>query len=226
MARRVVVTGAGVISAIATGREEFWDALEAMRSGAKLVELERFGTIGAFPAPPDDGAEERFGRKSARRMDRTGRLGAVAAALALEDAGDLGVGARADRLRDRLGPRRCRARSTRRTRRSSSAAPTGCRAFAVPLGLPNTAASAVAREHRLHGPSTSIGTACAAGSDAIGAAFRLIRDGHADAMVAGGADAALTPFLIAGYRSSARCRPALGDPTKLSRPFDRGATGS
>ena len=91
MRRRVVVTGAGVISSIATGREEFWDALQAMRSGAKLVELDRFGIIGAFPAPEDDGAEERFGRRNARRMDRAGRLAAVATALALEDAGELGV---------------------------------------------------------------------------------------------------------------------------------------
>ena len=79
------------------------------------------------------------------------------------------------------------ARSARRT-----AAPTPCTRrtttffergadrmspFSIPLGLPNTAASAVAREHGLHGPSSSIGTACAAGSDAIGMAFRLIRDG-------------------------------------------------
>ena len=62
--------------------------------------------------------------------------------------------------------------------------------FAIPLSLPNTAASAVARENNLHGPTTSIGTACAAGSDAIGAAMRLIRGGFAEAMVAGGAEAA------------------------------------
>ena len=219
MRRRVVVTGAGVISSIAAGREEFWDALQAMRSGAKLVELDRFGTIGAFPALPDD-AEERFGRRNARRMDRAGRLAAVAASLAIEDAGDLGVDDQrfgcaigsahggADTMHE--------AYETFFERGADRLSP-----FSIPLGLPNTAASAVAREHGLHGPSASIGTACAAGSDAIGMAFRLVRDGHADAMVAGGADAAITPFLIAGYKKLGALSPGLGEPTKLSRPFDR-----
>jgi 3-oxoacyl-[acyl-carrier-protein] synthase II len=223
MRRRVVVTGAGVISSIATGREEFWDALQAMRSGARLVELERYGTIGAFPSLPDD-AEERFGRRNARRMDRTGRLAAVATALALEDAGDLGVDDQrfgcaigsahggADTLHE--------AYETFFERGADRLSP-----FSIPLGLPNTAASAVAREHGLHGPSASIGTACAAGSDAIGTAFRLIRDGQADAMVAGGADAAITPFLIAGCKKLGALSPGLGEPTKLSRPFDRGRDG-
>jgi 3-oxoacyl-[acyl-carrier-protein] synthase II len=224
MRRRVVVTGAGVISSIATGREEFWDALQAMRSGAKVVELDRYGSIGAFPAPEDDGAEERFGRKNARRMDRAGRLGAVAAALALEDAGDLGLAS--ERIGCAIGSAHGGADTTHEAyetffeRGADRMSP-----FAVPLGLPNTAASAVARQHALHGPSTSIGTACAAGSDAIGAAFRLVRDGYADAMVAGGADAAITPFLIAGYKKLGALSPGLGDPLTLSRPFDRARDG-
>src|SRR5262245_15061788 len=223
MRRRVVVTGAGVISSIAAGREEFWDALQAMRSGAKVVELDRFGAIGAFPAPPDD-AEERFGRRNARRMDRTGRLAAVATALALEDAGDLGVDDQrfgcaigsahggADTMHE--------AYETFFERGADRLSP-----FSIPLGLPNTAASAVAREHGLHGPSASIGTACAAGSDAIGTAFRLVRDGYADAMVAGGADAAITPYLIAGYKKLGALSPGQGDPRTLSRPFDKGRDG-
>ena len=224
MRRRVVVTGAGVISPIATGREEFWDALQAMRSGAKLVELDRFGIIGAFPAPEDDGAEERFGRRNARRMDRAGRLAAVATALALEDAGELGVPA--ERIGCAIGSAHGgadtihEAYTTFFERGADRMSP-----FSIPLGLPNTAASAVARENSLHGPSSSIGTACAAGSDAIGMAFRLIRDGQADAMVAGGADAAITPFLIAGYRKLGALSPGAAEPTRLSRPFDRARDG-
>src|SRR5262249_7689509 len=211
-------------SSIATGREEFWDALQAMRSGAKLVELDRFGTIGAFPAPADDGAEERFGRKNARRMDRAGRLAAVATALALDDAGD--GGGSAERIGCAIGSAHGGADTMHEAyetffeRGADRMSP-----FSIPLGLPNTAASAVAREHGLHGPSASIGTACAAGSDAIGTAFRLIRDGHADAMAAGGAGAALTPVLVARYQKLGALSPALREPTVLSRPFDKGRDG-
>lgn len=217
------MTGASVISPIGIGCEELWDSLQAMRSGASRVELEGFGSIVAFVAPPD-GAEERFGKKAARRMDRAGRLAAVTAAMALEDAGDLGlepheigtaIGSAhggAETLHD--------AYETFFLRGADRLSP-----FAIPLSLPNTAASAVARENNLHGPSTSIGTACAAGSDAIGAAYRLIRDGSAEAMVAGGAEAAVTAFVIAGYRKLGALSPGIGDPTLVSRPFDRARDG-
>ena len=217
------MSGASVISPIGTGREALWDALQAMRSGAGRIELEGFGSIVAFMAPPD-GAEERFGKKAARRMDRAGRLAAVTAALALEDAGDLqlephqigtAIGSAhggAETLHD--------AYETFFLRGSDRLSP-----FAIPLSLPNTAASAVARENNLLGPSTSIGTACAAGSDAIGAAYRLIRDGSAEAMVAGGAEAAVTAFVIAGYRKLGALSPGNGDPKLVSRPFDRARDG-
>ena len=217
------MAGASVISPIGTGREALWDALQAMRSGAGRIELEGFGSIVAFMAPPD-GAEERFGKKAARRMDRAGRLAAVTAALALEDAGDLqlephqigtAIGSAhggAETLHD--------AYETFFLRGSDRLSP-----FAIPLSLPNTAASAVARENNLLGPSTSIGTACAAGSDAIGAAYRLIRDGSAEAMVAGGAEAAVTAFVIAGYRKLGALSPGNGDPKLVSRPFDRARDG-
>lgn len=95
----------------------------------------------------------------------------------------------------------------------------------VPLSLPNSAISATARVHGLRGPSLAIATACAAGSDAIGSATALIRDGRADAMLAGGAEAAITPLTIAGYARlgalSTADRPAM----QASRPFDRGRDG-
>jgi 3-oxoacyl-[acyl-carrier-protein] synthase II len=223
MRRRVVVTGAGVLSPIGTGREALWDGLEAMRSGASRIELEGFGSIVAFMAPAD-GAEERFGKKAARRMDRAGRLAAVTAAMALEDAGDLGL--EPHQIGTAIGSAHGGAETMHEAyetfflRGSDRLSP-----FAIPLGLPNTAASAVARENGLRGPSTSIGTACAAGSDAIGAALRLIRDGSAEAMVAGGAEAAVTPFVIAGYRKLGALSPGAGDPTLVSRPFDRTRDG-
>jgi 3-oxoacyl-[acyl-carrier-protein] synthase II len=221
--RRVVVTGAGVVSSIATGREAFWDALAAMRSGARRVELDGVDPVVAFPAPETD-AEERFGRKEARRMDRAGRLAAVAAALALEDAGDLGlepgqIGASVGCAHGGVDTIH-EAYRTLFERGADRVSP-----FTIPLGLPNTAASAVARAHVLRGPSTAVATACAAGSDAIGIATAIVRSGRAEAMVAGGAEAAVSPFVITGYRKLGALSPGAGAPEAASRPFDRGRDG-
>ncbi len=223
MRRRVVVTGAGVVTSIGAGREAFWDALAAMRSGAERIVVEGIGDLVAFPAPADD-AEERFGRKEARRMDRAGRLAATAAALALEDAGDLALPG--TRVGSATGSAHGGAETIHEAYRAFfERGPDRISPFSIPLGLPNSAAGAVARAHRLYGPSTSIGTACAAGSDAIGTALRVIRDGSADAMVAGGADAALTPFVVAGYRKLGALSPGRGAPEAVCRPFDRARDG-
>jgi 3-oxoacyl-[acyl-carrier-protein] synthase II len=223
MTRRVVITGASVVCSVAVGREAFWDALAAMHSGARRVAVDGVGEIVAFPAPDTD-AEERFGRREARRMDRVGRLAAVTAALALEDAGggDL-PGARCgaavgcahggvDTLHE--------AYTTFFERGADRISP-----FAIPLGLPNSPASATARAHGLHGPSTAVATACAAGTDAIGFALEAIRDDRADAMVAGGAEAPISPLVVAGYRKLGALSPGAGEPGAASRPFDRARDG-
>ena len=189
MRRRVVVTGASVISPIGNGREEFWDSLQAMRSGASRIDLPGFGSIVAFMAPPD-GAEERFGRKAARRMDRAGRLAAVAAAIALEEAGDLGLepheigwrSASATAARD----------AVRGVRDLLHRGPDRLSPFAIPLWLTNMAAA----PWRARTPARPVdvdrdGLRRRLGRDRGG--VRLIRGGRAEAMVAGGADAPLAP---------------------------------
>ena len=151
----------------------------------------------AFPVPELD-AEERFGRRDARRMDRDGQLAAVAATLALEHAGDLGLPA------ERVGVAVGNAHGGMATMDAAYRAlhergPDRVSPFSVPLALPNAPAAGVARVLGLHGPSSAVCTACAAGSDAIGLALLAIRDGRADAMLAGGAEAPLSAFTLAGY---------------------------
>ena len=224
MRRRVVITGAGVVSPIGAGAGAFWDALAAGRSGAGTVAIEGVGDICAFPVTEGEDARERFGQRDARRMDRSGRLAAVAASWALEDAGDLGVdperigisigsvhgGADAlleahraflERGADRVGP------------------------LAIPMSLANHPCAAAARVLGLRGPSAAPTTACAAGSDAIGCALSALRDGRADAMIAGGADAPLSPLVIAGYIKVGALTPSVRPPLESSRPFDLGRDG-
>ena len=225
MARRVVITGAGVVTSIGTGAEAFWDALADGRSGAARVEVQGVPPAVAFPVPDLD-AEERFGRRDARRMDRDTQLAAVAATLALEDAGDPGLPA------DRIGVAVGNAHGGMATmdaayralyeRGADRVSP-----FSVPLALPNAPAAGVARVLGLHGPSSAVCTACAAGSDAIGLALAVIRDGRADAMLAGGAEAPLSAFTLAGYGQLGALARGGGDtdPADLSRPFDRARSG-
>ena len=107
MSRRVVVTGVGVVSSIGVGVDGFWNALADGVSGASVLELE-----GEPPTPvcrvEDFDGEALFGRRDSRRMDRCAQLATAAAQLALADAGDLGLRARARGREHRLGPRRHR----------------------------------------------------------------------------------------------------------------------
>lgn len=223
MDRRVAITGLGIASCLGVEVEEFWDALLAGRSGARVVELPG---LPAVPACTVEGfaAEERVPRREVKRMDRVAQLAAFAAAAALEDAGETGVdpwrfgaaigcahgGAAtlddatrtlADRGLDRVSP------------------------FTVPLALTNASVAGVARIHGLMGPTAAPATACAAGTDAIGFAYERIRFGVADAMVAGGAEAAIIPPIVAGYLRLGAIASLERGAEGASRPFDRARDG-
>ena len=222
--RRVVVTGLGVIAPTGRGVEEFWDSLEAGRSGARLIEFPGVAPAVLCPIEGFD-PEAWFSRRDARRMDRCGQLAAAAALLALEDAGgDLGL------PEGRVGASVGSAHGGAQTlsdayqayyeRGADRVSP-----FAIPLSLTNVAAASTARALGLRGPSAAPCTACAAGADAIGAALALIREDRADAMFAGGADAPLAPVIVAGYRSLGALASVSREPEQASRPFDRDRDG-
>jgi 3-oxoacyl-[acyl-carrier-protein] synthase II len=219
MGRRVVVTGVGVVSSIGVGVDAFWAALAGGVSGASVLEL-----AGEPPTPvcrvKDFDGEALFGRRDARRMDRCAQLATAAAQLALEDAGgDLGLSH--DRIGASIGSAHGgmgtldEAYRTYFERGSDRVSP-----FMIPLALTNTACAAVARTLQLRGPSSSTCTACAAGADAIGTALWLIRSGRADAMLAGGADSAISPVVLAGYRNLGALATLRHGAEGASRPFD------
>jgi 3-oxoacyl-[acyl-carrier-protein] synthase II len=93
------------------------------------------------------------------------------------------------------------------------------------LGLTNSPVAAVARILGLRGPSSTVATACAAGNDAIGLAVSIIRSGAADAMLAGGAEAPVSPFIVAAYKQLGALSTSGRPPEEASRPFDRARDG-
>ncbi|MGD9694291.1 MAG: beta-ketoacyl synthase [Thermoleophilia bacterium] len=219
-----MITGAGVVSSLGAGVESFWDDLAAGRSGAASMEVEGVGSLPGFPVTDGEDARERFGQRDARRMDRSGRLASVAGAMALEDAGDLDLPS--ERVGISLGSVHggadtlLEAHRTLIERGADRVGP-----LTIPLSLANHPCAAASRVLGLRGPSNATATACAAGSDAIGQALSAIRDGRADAMLAGGADAALSPLVVAGYLRMGALGRGNGRPEAASRPFDRARDG-
>jgi len=222
--RRVVITGAGVVSPLGAGVEVLWDALADGRTGVDVVEVEAVGAVPAFPVRDGEDARERFGQRDARRMDRAGRLSAVAGALALEDAGHLGVAP--ERIGVSIGSVHGGAETLMEAHRTLlERGPDRVGPLAIPLSLANHPCAAAARALDLRGPSSATSTACAAGADAIGAALGMIRDGRAEAVLAGGADAALSPLVVAGYLKVGALNGDPAGPERASRPFDRSREG-
>lgn len=223
--RRVVITGAGAVTPFGLGREALWEGLSEARSGAVRTSIDHIGDITVFPVEGlAEAAEARFGRRDVRRMDRAGMLAALAGALALEDAGDTGLAP--ERIGVAVGcvhGGAATAFEAHRVLLERGADRVG--PLSVPLSLPNGAVAATARLLGLRGASTAPSTACAAGSDAVGAALSLIREGRVDAALAGGAEAPLSPVVAAGYLKmgalSGSDRPA----HEASRPFDRARDG-
>jgi 3-oxoacyl-[acyl-carrier-protein] synthase II len=225
MTRRVVITGLGIVSPLGSSVDTFWKSLMSGASGARRVALDGIADVTAFPVDGvDDAARARFGQREIRRMDRVGRLATLAAAAALSDSGEHGVPA--ERIGAMVGCVHGGAQTlhdaevTLATRGAERVSP-----LAIPLGLTNSAVAAVARTLDLRGPTGVTGTACAAGTDAVGAGVELIRSGRADLALAGGAEAPLAALLVTGYRQLGALSQTQRPPQEASRPFDTARDG-
>lgn len=222
--RRVVITGLGIESPLGSTIDGFWDAVLTGRSGAVTTDVPGVGPLPVFAVDEADRARDRFGQRESRRMSRAGRFAALAAAAALQDAGDHGVAS--ERIGASVGSVHGgteafeEAVAVMRDRGADRMSP-----LTVPLGLVNSPVAATSRALGLRGPSSAVSTACAAGSDAIGTAVSWIRDGRADLVVAGGAEAPITPLVVGGYLRLGALSRGGGPPKRCSRPFDRARDG-
>jgi 3-oxoacyl-[acyl-carrier-protein] synthase II len=225
--KRVVVTGVGAITPIGNTPSEYWKGLLSGRNGIDFITLfdaskhdcRIAGEVKNFD--PHDFME----RKEAKRMDRFSQFGVAAAKQALLDANLVINELNAEQVGVMIGSgvggiKVLEDQQTVYLNRG----PDRCSPFMIPMMIANMAAGLTAIHTGAKGPNSCAVTACAAGSNAIGDAFRQIQGGYAQAMICGGCEAAITPLSVAGF-AAARALSTLNDPARACRPFDRDRDG-
>ncbi len=226
--KRVVVTGVGAITPIGNTQLEYWSGLLSGRNG--------IGNITHFDASHHDcriaGEVKNFDpqdymeRKEAKRMDRFAQFGVSAAKQALADAQLVINDLNAEQIGVMIGSgigglKVLEDQQTIYLNRG----PDRCSPFMIPMMIANMASGLTAIQIGAKGPNSCPVTACAAGSNAIGDAFRLVQNGYAQAMICGGTEAAITPLSIAGFSACKALSLRNDDPTHASRPFDKDRDG-
>jgi 3-oxoacyl-[acyl-carrier-protein] synthase II len=226
--KRVVVTGVGAITPIGNTPAEYWEGLLSGRNG--------IGEITLFDASRHDcriagevknfDPQDYMDRKEAKRMDRFSQFGVSAAKQALTDANFVINDLNAEQVGVIIGSgiggiKVLEDQQTIYLNRG----PDRCSPFMIPMMIANMAAGLTAIHTGAKGPNTCTVTACAAGSNAIGDAFRMIQGGYAQAMICGGTEAAITPLSLAGFAACKALSFRNDDPQKACRPFDKDRDG-
>ncbi|NIP41756.1 MAG: beta-ketoacyl-ACP synthase II [candidate division Zixibacteria bacterium] len=226
--KRCVITGIGPVSPIGTGKDKFWDSLKNGVSGARKVT--RFD-ISPYPSQvaaevPDFEVTDYMDKKVARRSDLVQQFSVAATKLAIEDAGlDL------EKIdREMMGVVYGSGVGGISTFENQievllNKGPGRVSPFFIPMMIADMTAGLIALTYGLKGPNYATLSACASSSNALADAYQLIRTGDADIMVAGGAEAAVTPASFAGFCSAKAISTRNDAPEKASRPFDAGRDG-
>lgn len=225
---RVVVTGLGAVTPLGNNVERMWENLVRGESGVRRIDT--FETEGQkvkiAALVRDFDANELFGVKDARRMDRFSQFAVAAAEQAILDAG-----LELDRTdRERVGvyvgsgiggiQTLADQHETLLARGAGKVSPT-----LVPMMISNMAAAMISIRLGAYGPTLSPVTACSIGNTAIGEAFHRIQAGRTDVIIAGGAEAAITDLSLASFANATALSSRNDDPAAASRPFDRDRDG-
>lgn len=227
--RRVVVTGVGVVSPLGTGNQKNWDALINGRSG--------IGTIARFDASvlpvriagevDDFEAEQFIDKKEIKKMDLFIQYALAAAQFAMEDSGLRITDENAERVGVLVGaglgglPAIEKYHVALLEGGYKKISP-----FFIPMLIINLAPGHISIKYGAKGPNLSSVSACATGTHSIGDAYHMIARGDADAMIAGGAEATITPLGIGGFAVMKALSDSRNDePQRASRPFDKSRDG-
>ena len=226
--RRVVITGIGCITPIGTGVEAMWNGLRAERSAVGPATRFDASVFRSRCTAQIDGfnATDHLDAKRVKRLDRFGQFSVVSAKLALEDSGiDLAV-----ENRERVGAMMGTALGGIGYAEEQAARflHGGLRDVDATLALAvfgGAASCNIAIDFGVSGPNSTNAMSCASGTIAIGDAFRQIRDGYADVMIAGGAEAPLATLCFGAFALIRAMSSRNDDPEAASRPFDRDRDG-
>lgn len=219
----------GVVSPIGSDLNAFWDSLVHGRSGIGRVtlfdvtgydcqiggEVKDFEPSAWFKVPKD-----------AKRADRFAQLGMAASKLAMAHAGLEGAPDDPERFGVIIGSGIGGLKSLSDQHANLIAkGPGRISPFMIPMMISNMASGLVSMEFGLQGPNYAPVSACATSAHAIGEAWRMIRDGDADAFLAGGSEAAIVPLGLGGFAAMRALSTRNDEPTRASRPYDKGRDG-
>lgn len=222
MKRRVVVTGMGTVNPLGNSVKESWERV--LKNECGIAPITAFDTTDCNVKVAGEvkgiNPEEILGKKEAKRMDRYTQLAMIAAKEAMEDCG-LDLEAEDTSRCGVIVSSGIGGLSTIETEHGKGMEKgfNKVSPFFIPMSISNMAAGQIAIAYGLHGMCSCVVTACASSNNAIGDAFRHIRDGYAEVMVCGGAEGCITELGIGGF-ASMKALNTTEDPMRASIPFD------
>jgi 3-oxoacyl-[acyl-carrier-protein] synthase II len=226
--RRVVVTGVGLVSALGLDTAQTWKALLAGESGVApitLFDASQHSTRFAAEVKGFDPLTY-VEKKDVKKMDRFIQFAIAAADQAVQDSGLVVDAANADQVGVYIGSGIGGFATIEREHEALlKGGPRKISPFFIPAAIANLASGWVSIRSGAKGPNSCTCTACTSSAHAVGDSFRLIQRGDADAMIAGGSEAAITPLGVGGFAAMRALSTRNDDPARASRPFDKDRDG-
>jgi len=221
--RRVVVTGIGLVSPLGVGTQKNWEALLEGKSGIGIItrfDASRFSTRIAGEVK-DFSPLDFIDKKEVRKMDLFIQFSVAAAQLAVEDSGINPARLQGERTGVYVGSGIGGIGTIEETHKTLlEKGPDRVSPFFLISTVINEAAGQISIKYGSKGPNSAVATACSTGTHAVGDSFRLIARGDAEIMIAGGAEAPVTPLSVAGFCAMRALSTRNEEPQKASRPFD------
>ena len=228
MARRVVVTGLGLVTPLGTGVQKTWNSLCEGRSGIDLIS--RFDTdsyaVKIAAEVKDFQVEDFIDQKTAKHLDLFAQYAVASAKMALDDAGFEITDENACRVGTITG---CGLGGLPTIEKYHQVllerGPKRITPFFIPMVIPNMGAGQISIIFKSKGPNLSVTTACAAGTHAVGEAYRSILYGDSDVVITGGSESVICPMAVGGFNAMKALSKRNDEPEKASRPFDKDRDG-
>ncbi len=228
MKRRVVVTGVGLVTPLGIGTEKSWHQICAGVSGVDLITRFDTSDYSVKIAAEVKGfrSEDFFEKKAAKHLDLFVQYGVVAAQMAVKDSGFEVTEENCGRVGVITGCGMGGLPTIEKYHKVSlERGPNRVTPFFIPMVIPNMASGHISMAIKSKGPNLTLTTACAAGTHAIGEAYRHIKYGMCDAVVSGGAEAVVCGLGVAGFSAMKALSTRYDNPKAASRPFDKDRDG-